>query len=481
MIKQIILPSLLCLSLAHSSVVVSAQQLPALGNSASSYVSLQQEHDLGRLWLRQLRSQANVIDDPLAVQFLEDIIFRLVPHSEVQISDFEFVVIDQSELNAFAVPGGIIGINYGIFLYTQDEDELSGVLGHELAHLSQRHFARQLEEADKQSPVAIATLLASILLIATSNADLGFAGLLGSQAASIQRQLAYSRSWEREADRLGIKILADSGLDPTAMSSMFQQMLQASRFNQRPPEFLLTHPITEGRVAEAADRAESYSKKPRTAGFEFWVLKNRVLLYYQLQGQERDLYLQRQLEKTANQAIAHAATLYALAELALQQNKPDEAQQWLKQIAPEKQKEIAVIALQAKVLQALNQPSAALKLIDDNLPFAPKNYILLSTKASLLALQNQWSEAILQWRLLSELRPTEPYIWKELSQAAAKGNQLAAAYKANAEFLFYNGQYPQALRQMDLAIKEAKKINDFQMEAAFKQRQLLMANAPTRF
>src|SRR5690554_3607997 len=201
------------------SIAAPAQQLPSLGDSASGYVSLQQEHELGRLWLRQLRAHTNLIESPLAVQFLEQSIYRMVPHSDVQINDFEFVIIDQRELNAFAVPGGIIGINFGLFLHTNDEDELSAVLAHELAHLSQRHFSRQLEEADRQAPIAIATLLASILLIATSNPDAGFAGLIGSQAASIQRQLAYSREWEREADRLGIKILANADLDPTAMPS----------------------------------------------------------------------------------------------------------------------------------------------------------------------------------------------------------------------------------------------------------------------
>src|SRR5690554_7985276 len=110
------------------SIATPAQQLPTLGDAASGHISLQQEHDLGRLWLRQLRAHTNVLDDPLAVQFLENTIYRMVPYSEVQINDFEFVIVDQKELNAFAVPGGIIGINFGLFLHTQDEDELSAVL-----------------------------------------------------------------------------------------------------------------------------------------------------------------------------------------------------------------------------------------------------------------------------------------------------------------------------------------------------------------
>ncbi|MAS24651.1 MAG: peptidase M48, partial [Oceanospirillaceae bacterium] len=174
-----------------TQVNANSGDLPSLGDSTSGYVSLQQEYTLGRIWLRQLRAQAPTLSDPMLTTFLENQIYRLVPYSGLNHPDLEFVVVDQPNLNAFAVPGGIIGINYGLLLYAQDEDEVSSVLAHELAHLSQRHYARRVEQAQRQEPVAIATLLASILLIATNNTNAGFAGLMAGQAATIQNQLAF--------------------------------------------------------------------------------------------------------------------------------------------------------------------------------------------------------------------------------------------------------------------------------------------------
>lgn len=468
------------MAIAMSSIAAPTQQLPSLGDSASSYVSLQQEHELGRLWLRQLRAHSHIIEDPLAVQFLENTIYRLAPYSEVSINEFEFIIVDQRELNAFAVPGGIIGINFGLLLHTQDEDELSGVLAHELAHLSQRHFARQLEEANKQAPIAIATLLASILLIATNNPDLGIAGLLGTQAASIQRQLAYSREWEREADRLGIQTLAKADLDPRAMPSMFQQMLKASRYQQRPPEFLTTHPITESRIADAADRAESFPSKDRTQSYEFFILQQAATMRYQLPSEQRLTYLNSVLNEpiSTNQL---AATYYSLAKLALDGNNAKHAQQYWQKIPVEYQSLAASIALQALILQQLNQPQKALELIANNLPYLPNDYVLLSTQAEILEQQEQYLLAWQTWKQLAEVRPTEPAIWKKYAFTASKAKQESAAYRGQAEFLFFNAQQPQALRQMELAIQAARKEKNVKQELALKQRQLSMANAPTKF
>lgn len=470
-----------CALFCSLSIAAPAQQLPSLGDSASAQVSLLQEHELGRLWLRQLRAQTNVIDLPLAVQFLEQSIYRMVPHSDVQINDFEFVIIDQRELNAFAVPGGIIGINFGLFLHANDEDELSAVLAHELAHLSQRHFSRQLEQADRQAPIAIATLLASILLIATNNPDVGFAGLIGSQAASIQSQLAYSREWEREADRLGIKTLANADLDPSAMPSMFHQMLQASRYQQRPPEFLLTHPVTESRIAGAADRAEQYPTKARTAGFEFYILQNKAIQLYRLQGDQTFVYFNQTAERAQTNSVEQAAAQYSLADLYLQQNKAEQAMQHWQKIPANYRKHNASIALQALILQQLNQEQQALEVLANALPFTPNDFLLLTTQAQVLQQQGKVIESNAIWRKLSELRPSNPYVWKQLSHTANLAQQKIMAYRANAEFLFYSGQHQQALRQMDMAQKQAKVEGDLRQQLAIKQRQQDMASAPSKF
>lgn len=342
-----LLPTLLAMLMPMFGHAQDPNQLPELGNASSAFVSQQQEHQLGRIWLRQLRAQANTIDDPIAKAYIEDLIYRLAPHSEVQDSRFEFVIIDQAELNAFAVPGGIIGINAGIFLYARDEDELAAVMAHELAHLSQRHFARQVENAERQAPVAIASLLASILLIATNNPDAGFAGLVTTQAASAQTQLAYSRDWEREADRTGMKTLAGSGMDPHAMPSMFQQMLAANRYNERPPEFLLTHPVTDTRVSDAANRAESFALKPRSKNFVFQTLQHRARIRYVLANlpvSDQIGYFDKQLAAATDSRVKDAL-FYAQAIIWQEQQQWQKALMALNKISAKNNEQPATLIL----------------------------------------------------------------------------------------------------------------------------------------
>lgn len=473
--RPLLITAPLILSPLAAADTLNGSSLPDLGDSASSYVSLQQEYDLGRSWLRQLRAQAKLLDDPLMTTFLENVVFRLIPHSDVPHSDFEFVVIDSPDLNAFAVPGGIIGVNYGLMLYARDEDELSAVLAHELAHLSQRHFARQVEAAERQDPVAIATLLASILLIATKNTDAGFAGLMTSQAASIQNQLAYSREWEREADRVGMQTLVAAGLDPKAMPTMFEQMMYANRFGGNPPEFLLTHPLTASRIADVADRAQSYPTHPRLISFEFLVLQNDAKRRYQLSADKQATYFQQVMQRSQQSSAAYAAAQYTQAQMALEQGQWTQGLELLSAIASPWNQHSAVAALQAQLQAGAGDNSKAISTINDALPYAPQDLQLLTIKATLLKNTGKAAEATQILKMLTEDRNTSPTLWRQLGETAAAANQQALAYRANGEYLFYMGQQAQALRQMDLALQQAKKQGDFQQEATIRQRLESMA------
>jgi predicted Zn-dependent protease len=447
-------------------------QLPELGNSSSAFVSQQQEHQLGRIWLRQLRAQANTIEDPIAKAYIEDLIYRLAPHSEVQDSRFEFVIIDQAELNAFAVPGGIIGINAGIFLYARDEDELAAVMAHELAHLSQRHFARQVENAERQAPIAIASLLASILLIATNNPDAGFAGLVTTQAASAQTQLAYSRDWEREADRTGMKTLAGSGMDPHAMPSMFQQMLAANRYNERPPEFLLTHPVTDTRVSDAANRAESFPLKPRSKSFVFQTLQHRARIRYVLGSlpvSDQIAYFDKQLSKASDTTLKDAL-IYAKAHIWFEQQEWSKALAEVNAISPANNEQPATLILKANTLHAQGNSKQAIELLQKAYQLRPDSYALSLALANIQTLSDQAELAINDLVRWSEKRGTDPNIWKQLMETANKAEKTLLSYRARAEFLFLKGQKVKALRQLEFAVEYATKNASYQQQAALKER-----------
>lgn len=460
---------------AHTSLAAH-NDLPQLGDSSSGYVSQSQEHQLGRIWLRQLRAQANTISDPLTISFIEELIFRLAPHSEVQDHRFEFVVIDQGDLNAFAVPGGIIGINLGIFLHARDEDEISSILAHELAHLSQRHFARQIENSERQAPIAIASLLASILLIATNNPDAGFAGLIGSQAASAQSQLAYSRDWEREADRTGMKTLVNSGLDPHAMPSMFQQMLAANRYNERPPEFLLTHPITDTRVSDAANRAQAFEIKKRTRSFNFLILQQRAKIRYTLPNADQLTYFTKALESTSNE-LEKDSYRYSLAWFYQQMREYDKALNTISGITEKHQDQPAVAILTAEILSQLKRYQAAITLLQDAYQLRPDSYPIAISLAKTMSQHGQAHAALNDIKRWSERRGTDPIIWNQLAETASKAKDLLLAYRAKSEYFFLNGHKNKALRQLKFAIESAEKQGNFQQQARLKQRLIQMSES----
>ena len=252
--------------------------LPNLGESSTSMFSAEFEHELGRAWLRVFRSQVRTIDDPLLHDYLEHLVYKLVSESKLEDRRVEVVIIDSPEINAFAVPGGIIGINNGLLLYAQTEDELATVLSHEIAHLSQRHFSRGVEFQQKNQPLTLAAMIASFVLLATAGADAGMAAMSATQAAAQSSALRYSRTNEQEADRVGMQTLAEAGFDPHAAPAMFERMMQASRYSssERVPEYLRSHPLTENRVADTRNRARQYPPQEPTVSLDYQLMRARV-------------------------------------------------------------------------------------------------------------------------------------------------------------------------------------------------------------
>lgn len=441
-----------------------AQQLPALGDSTSGLISLQEERALGQSWLRSLRSQVSTLNDPILLEWFHDLIYRLVPDSNLQVSDLHLVTVDSPQLNAFAVPGGIVGINYGLLLYSDSEDQVASVLAHELAHLSQRHFARQVEAARKRDPVSLATLLASLILIATSNGEAGMAGIMTTQAAAVQDQLAYSRDFEREADRLGMNTLASSGFSPEAMPAMFRNMLNAARFRGDAPEFLLTHPLTATRVADAAGRASAYPETAPEQSFRFRILRLSAEARYQL-GDGAETEFRKRLQDAS---IAEADALnYALAELAAREEAYDRANNYLGDISDNN---LLVKLLQARIDSVTGDTLGALERIEELEKLHPQSLPLKSTHAQLLSTAGRYAEAASILRGLTEQYPDVPGFWEDLSQNASKSGNLVLASRALAEYYFTTGRTQEAAQQLRNAIRKAEEKGELQRELALKER-----------
>ena len=232
--------------------------LPDIGDSTGRLLSPEFERRLGQAFLSQVRKQADIVSDPEINAYIESIGYRLVSQSDNNEQQFTFFIINDPLINAFAAPGGIVGINSGVILNSDSESELAGVMAHEIAHVTQKHMARSVEMSKKMSIPTLAAMLGAIL-IATQNPDAGQAALMAVQGASAQAQINFTRANEQEADRIGIQMLVRSGFDPRGMAAFFRKLQQSSRFSAQAPEFLRTHPLTTRRIADANARAATYS------------------------------------------------------------------------------------------------------------------------------------------------------------------------------------------------------------------------------
>ena len=240
-------------------------RLPDIGSSAGSVLGPAQQAEYGRMLLAQLRHYGYVLEDPLVDGWLQATGNRLAAASDDPGQKFTFFMMKDRSINAFATLGGYIGMNAGLVLAAESEDEVAAVLGHEVAHVTQLHVLRGVERAQRDSIPLLLAMLGAIAIAQSaggnSSDDAAMAAIATAQGLAAQRQINYTRSNESEADRIGIRTLARSGYDPGAMASMFERMHAVSRTNQggereRLPDYLKTHPVTTIRISEAKDRAE---------------------------------------------------------------------------------------------------------------------------------------------------------------------------------------------------------------------------------
>jgi predicted Zn-dependent protease len=260
-----LLTTLLLVLVGAAGASAQENRLPDIGSSAGTLLGPVQQAEYGRMMLSQLRHYGYVLEDPLTEAWLQSTGNRLAAVSDDPEQRFTFFMMKDRSINAFATLGGYIGMNAGLVLAADTEDEVAAVLGHEIAHVTQAHVLRSVERAQRDSIPILLAMLGAIAIAQSaggnSSDDAAMAAIASAQGLAAQRQINYTRSNESEADRIGIRTLARGGYEPAAMASMFERMQAASRTNQggereRLPDYLRTHPVTTTRISEAKDRAE---------------------------------------------------------------------------------------------------------------------------------------------------------------------------------------------------------------------------------
>ena len=450
-----------------SAATTDELKLPNLGESSTSMFSPEQEYQLGRAWLRAFRSQAPTIDDPLLQDYLEDLIYRLVTHSELQDRRIEVVIVDNPVINAFAVPGGVIGVHTGLLLYAQSEDELATVLAHEIAHLSQRHFSRRVEYAKNTQPLTLAGMLAGAVLIATTGGAAGLAAMSATQAAAVDAQLRHSRAAEQEADRIGMQTMAKAGMDPNAAPAMFERMLQGNRYSSgnRIPEFMRTHPLSESRVSDTRNRARQFTPVESEPSLSYFLMRARMQVHHADTPQRAVEMFRSSLSGTP---LSEQGARYGLALALMDAGRPADAQKELDKLIAADPTRIEFAIAQAELDMSINEAQSAVRLMQNELQLYPGNHALTMAYAQALLMNDQAhiaEEVLLEQ---SHIRPGDPGLWYLLAEIQGLSGNIAGLHQARAEYFILNGILDEADRQLDYAMKLSK--NDYHTAAKISQR-----------
>jgi len=306
--------------------------LPDMGTSTGQILPERKAKELGEQAYRQIRQQARVLDDPQVNEFLDDLGYQLVSHSNEPGKKYTFFVIADDTVNAFAMPGGYIGVHSALITTTERESELAAVVAHEIAHVTQKHIARIIEDSQRLSvPTMLATL--GVILASGGNPDVSQAAIIGGQAALIQRQINFTRAHEAEADRIGINTLARSGFDPEAMADFFGRMERVNlAYGRDTSEFLRTHPVTSDRIAEAKNRAHDMSVTPNPHDRrEYLDFRERVRALATDTPAEAEDFYQATLPTVQDEDVRDAMH-YGRAVTLLRLEKPDQAAKALREL-----------------------------------------------------------------------------------------------------------------------------------------------------
>ncbi len=444
---------------------VTAQDLPVLGDASSSLISPEMERQIGSQFLQQLHAALPTVDDPILKYWVSGQISELAQHSQLRDNLMQVVLIDNDQINAFAAPGGVVGINLGLLLAAQDVHEYSSVIAHELAHLSQRHFARGVEEQRAQTLPTLASLLAAIMVGAVGGGEAGMAAISAAQAAAQSKQLSYSRTREQEADRIGLNTLVRADLDPRGMSRMFERMQQAYRFTRRPPEFLLTHPLSESRIADARQQLQAYPDKNYDDSLDYALMRARARVHYA----ESPQAAVKQFEKAVRDEPESAPARYGLALALSKAGEHEQALALGDELFTRDPSSILYVAAYGELLIKAGKLDQAERLLEQSLSINPDNPPLAMLYAKALSDQEKYDAAQEVLTRQSRLRSDDVDVWYDLAEVSGLAGDIISVHRARAEYFALHGGYQKAIAHLEYARRLTDRSNS-QLLARLDQR-----------
>ena len=432
------------------SFIVTANNLPELGDFSSSKISESDEIFIGRQILFQVNQSDSIIRDIEISDYLDSLGKKLINASTDPAKKIEFFIVSDPSINAFAMLGGVIGVHSGLFLASNTESELASVISHEIAHINQKHISRfllQQERASYQSTF----IMAVALLLARSNPQLASTAMAGASAGSVQGALDFTRENEKEADRVGIQTLNKAGFDVRGARDFFTTLKSANQFSGgAAPAFLQTHPITSNRINDIESRLKDFPYKQMVDSQDFHYVKGKLKA---LLG-DRDATKNILEENIKNKIyINEGGERFALAYIYLIDNefiKSYEQMQWL---FDNEQSNPMLSQLYINYLIKTNKVTEAKKIYEQNLNFFPSNRSFIYGLADLY-LETQDSEKAIKLLKENEQKfSQDPILYKLFAKGYANQGKKLLQYENLAEAAYYNFNLQEAIIRMDLAIK----------------------------
>jgi predicted Zn-dependent protease len=448
--------SIMVLGSMSVSAVNTKNDLPEIGVVASSAISLDKEVLIGDALMRQLRGQAPIINDPLLDEYIQDLGNRLVAQADNVKFPYKFFIINSPDINAFAFFGGHIGIHTGLIFNAKNESELASVLAHEVSHVTQRHIARSIEARQKSSPLQIASLLGSILLAAV-NPEVGMAAISVSNAASAQSSINYTRQNEKEADRVGIGILANAGFDPNGASSFFGILAEKNRLKSTPLAFLLTHPLPESRIADARTRAASFRPRNVPESINFHLAKSRILARYYANPKRNIEYFSGILQNQSY--VFKRAAEYGLALSYLANKQLEPALKLINGLLQQEPNNLFYLDVYTDIAIEMNQHQKAIDKLSAQVIHAPYNRVLTLNLANVLIKTKDFEKATLLLKDYLLINPDNLLAYELLSDAYSSSEQKLEMHQVKAEVFALIAAYPRAIDELHNAYNYAGERN----------------------
>lgn len=448
--------------------------LPDLGDSSSAALSPIDERLLGERIMRDIRRDPDYSKDSVFYDYLNTIGQHLIATAKKQgiaglegqgtfLINFELFGVRDKSINAFALPGGFIGVHTGLVVSAETESELASVLGHEIGHVTQKHIARMFGQQGTNSMIALASIILAVVA-ASRNPGAAQGLAMGGQALAIQNQLSYSRDAEREADRIGFQILQAGGFDVQGMPDFFQRMQRANSIMESGvPGYVRSHPLTTDRIADMQDRVRGLSKPKVNSSVEFYLLKSRARLI-QTTSSSNYPELKQFYESLARKAdpIKQLEGNYGLALLSLKQQKITEAESYLQkskvlvqtisaQGSPVQRSSLSIESTAIDILFAKGQHAEGLKQIAQIKATHPQSRSLniLTIEGQLKT--RQYEQAINWLKTQTRAQPENSIWWDMLARAYSQAGKKALSHAALAEKYVADGAWIGGIEQMRLA------------------------------